>query len=217
MPWNKYSPSKIACKISKGMRCINLSSKVLVTRMLFIYIEFFLIWAAMFTFLPLGFLPWTPQPLNSQTAAGKVPAQQRCQLVKALGSFQSMPTPSADINHLCEKFMMLAETAKYMYSSDAPVVNIVTWQRWQERLPLQAWSQPSLLYCEKSTPTFSHVTKCYFLCWERMKGHVLALQSIYFSLEAKLWVDRHTANCRKCLKICTKYIYIYAISQFSAA
>lgn len=43
---------------ARGMQCncISLSSKVLVRRMLFIYIEFLLIRAAMLTFLPLEFL-----------------------------------------------------------------------------------------------------------------------------------------------------------------
>lgn len=99
---------------AQGMQCncINLSYQVLVTWMVFLYCRFFLTPAAMLTFLLPGFLPWTPQPFDSQTSAGEVPARWRCQQVKALGSFQCMPTSSADIKHLCEKFMLLAETAK---------------------------------------------------------------------------------------------------------
>lgn len=92
--------------------CTNSSYEVLVTWTVFIYGGFFLTQAATPTFLPLGLLLRTPQPFDSQTSAGKAPAQQPCQQVGALRSSQCMPTSSADRRHLCEKFMMVAETAK---------------------------------------------------------------------------------------------------------
>lgn len=85
--------------------CTYWSYKALVTWMVLIYCRFCLTQAAMLTFLPLGFPPWTSQPFHGQ------PAQQWCQWVKALWSFQQIPTCSTDIKHLCVS-MMLAETAK---------------------------------------------------------------------------------------------------------
>ena len=197
--------------------CINWCYKALVTRMVFAYCRFSPHWSSNVRFST----PWI-SPRNTPALWWPDCCRQNASttvMSTGEGSVQCVPTASADIKHLCEEFIISAETAKDVYSSDATAVSIVTRQRLAGQLTTADLTAASaaLGTLHKSTPTFSQVTKCNFLYWERPKGHRFALQSIISSLEAKLWVDRHRANCPKHLKICTKYIYIYSIYQFSAA
>lgn len=168
--------------------------------------RFSLTQAVILPFLQLGFLPWTPpQPsdISQHSSNGN--------RWKPWVLSQSMPTTAADIKHLCEEFLMLAGAATRW---------VFQWCYKLSLLPLGSQAchcRPDLsLHCFGFLQIDSHVTKCYFHYWERMKGGTFALQSIHLSVQSKLWVDRHTINCPKCLKICIKFIFIYSISQFSA-